>query len=143
MTLENNKEQNEINVRLAIYRFDCHPDEITQILGLTPTDIWIAGQPVRRPPSGRAKLHEENAWLLKSPLDGSSEIEEQVDALTDVIAPQADRFRDLPDNVCIELSCSVYGHEYMPAIHFTANQVRFLASLGAEIDVDVYDLTKG
>ena len=136
------KERNEIVVRLGIYEFGCHPDTITQILGLVPTHIWIAGQTAPGPPSIATRPDRVDAWLLESPLAGGSEIEEQVDALISALAPQADRFRDLPDNIYVELSCSVYGYEYMPAIYFTAEQVRFLASLDAKIDVDVYDLTE-
>lgn len=37
------------------------------------------------------------------------------------------------------MSCVVYAYKYWPAVNLTPDDLRYLVSLNAEFDVDLYD----
>ena len=129
----------EIKARLTVARFECSPEEITQILGIRPTKTWLRGETV----TPRAKnVHKSNGWTLRAPCDPlNSTVDEQVDSLISIITPHIEAFAKLPTGVYIELSCILYVYDYSrPVIGFSASTVRILAQIGANIDIDIYDL---
>lgn len=49
-------------------------------------------------------------------------------------------FAKLPNGVYIELACVIRVADYSrPVIGFSANTVRILAQIGANIDIDIYE----
>jgi len=131
--------QFEIKARFTIAGFECSPEEITQILGIRPTKTWLRGEPV----TSKAKnVYKENGWTLTSPCNPvSSTLDEQVDALISIIPPRIQAFAKLPAGVYIELACIIRVADYsQPVIGFSANTIRIIAQIGANIDVGIYDL---
>ena len=130
--------QSEIKAKLIIRDFDCSPEEITQLLKISPTQTWLQGKPV----TARAKnVHKSNGWLLESPCDpvGSS-LEAQVNSLLSLVLPHVELFTKLPISTRVELYCVLYVADYRePVIHFPTDIVRKLAQMGANIGIDIYD----
>lgn len=128
-----------VKLRLNITGFDCEPEEITKILMIEPDETWLQGQTVR---SGSRVTYKSNGWRVGSPQDGKqSSFTEQLSALKQHLLPALENFRNLPKGTQRELSCIVYGFEYVPPIGFEAEEVEFIASLGCSIDIDLSDLT--
>ena len=124
----------EIAIYLTITDFDCDPDEISNLLKLTPTKIYRIGE-LRIPQS--ILRNRTNGWKLKSSLSQST-IEEQVEHLLEQIRPCYEIITELGKKYEIEISCHVHCGVHIPAIHFNNNIIKQLAQLNASIDVDIY-----
>lgn len=129
----------EIKARLTVAEFECSPEEVTNLLGICPTKTWLCGETV----TPRAKnVHKSNGCILISPRDPvNSTVDVQVDSLISIITPHIEAFAKLPAGVYIELSCIIRVADYgRPVVGFSADTVRVLAQIGANIDIDIYDL---
>lgn len=131
--------KSEVKARLNIAEFECSPEKITKILGIQPTKTWIKGEPIN--PIGK-RVYKENGWMIESPINPvNSNVDEQVESLLSVITPYVEAFANLPSDVYIELSCVIYvpsNDHGRPTVGFSANTIKILAKLGANIDIDIY-----
>ena len=133
------KEQTEVKVHLSITHFECFPDEITQILGITPTRTWQRGTPI---PKSKGGVRKVNGWSLESPLDSTRSPEEQVDAILNKVMPNAERFEKLPPKCELNLSCAIYAYDDSQRVFsFSSEAVKALAAIGAPISIAYYDFT--
>jgi hypothetical protein len=129
---------NEVTVRLTLTSTDGSPEDVTARLGLQPTQSWRTGDPIGK----SARLYAMNGWSLSSGLDASAELDDHVRALLGLLEPAMPALRELSERWDLELSCALYAREYVPACHFDRETIERLASIGAEIDVDLYCLTQ-
>lgn len=125
---------------LAGYHFN--PDDITKTLGLEPTSTNHAGT------GGSLDKPVTSYWELST-----ETIEDEVDIykLTDIIIkqlePVEDKIRDIATNlnlsprIGVVLELSVDKDEISPDVGFGGRCIRFLADIGAFIDVE-YKLSK-
>jgi len=124
---------------LRILHEDLDPDEISRLLGVTPSSSHRKSDPLspRFPEKGRRKV---GAWLLKS--EGqvdSRDSRRHVDWLIDRLDGKAVVVRNLQsvghtiDISCYWLSASGHGGPSVPP-----EQARRLADLGIELWFDVY-----
>lgn len=125
-----------VEVRLTIYDFDCPPEQITQTLRIAPSRTWQKGDAV----PGTKRRERENGWVKHAPGFGDNDLQGQVASLLSVMVPLSNRFGELPPHSKVELSCMVFLYEGSVSISFSSQDVAGLAELGAEIDVDCYDL---
>ena len=135
---ENTGRDTVLKVRFIVSDFECASDEITRILGLQPTTTWRRGDRIPRTTMAR----KQNGWRLDSPAMPAGDFEEQFNVLLKVVMPHSEKFKNLPPQSEVELSCVIYVYDQRPVISFSADAVRCLASIGATIDVDYYDLTE-
>ena len=125
----------EIRVQLSLTGFAHDPRKLTEIIGLTPSKTWVAGEPVER----SKRTYESNGWRVTAP-QRVDEVEAGVDALFDHLAPRWENLRNVSRECRVELGVVVYAERQVPAIHFRDDQIRQLTELSAKIDVDVYCL---
>lgn len=129
----------EVKVGLDVYGFSCSPDEITKLLGMAPTRTWLRGDPVPRTILRR----EDNRWILNAACDTTVALREQVDSLLEQVSPAASRFAGLPSEARVQIFCAVYDSDRAVDLSFSKKAVEKIAALGAEINIDYYDLTDG
>ena len=78
------------------------PDEIAQHAGLPATSVGATDEPEAfELPRTTARL--ETAWVVDSPLDIDSPLEERLDALLDVVEPYARRLHQLGDGCLMHI----------------------------------------
>jgi len=128
---------------LAGYHFN--PDDITRLLGIEPTSVNRAG--------ARSGLDKPviSSWELSTDIVTGDGEEVDVYALTDIIIKQLEPIEEKILEVCkshnlsprmgVVLTLSVDKDESSPEVGFGARTIRFLADIGAFIDVD-YQLSE-
>ncbi len=137
MSVEGKKDF-EIKIRLNITDFVCDPDVITKILELTPDRTWLVGEAVIPEASN---VHKQNGWSIDSPLSSvANKVDNQIDALKELLLGKVEKFGELPEGVYVEISCVVYAHTYFPDIFFSNENISFLNRINACIDIDIFDL---
>src|SRR5947207_9065115 len=125
-----------ISAALTLTGSGYDPDEITQQVGVTPTDTWRLGERIQN----TALRHKHDGWSFSTGLQESFDLSQQVRTLLDQLQPY---FAALT-NCCrrwsleAEIECVIYAEGQIPAIHFDPDDVKRIAELGAEIDVDLY-----
>ena len=79
--------------------------------------------------------------MMAAPCVESMPLSQQVDELLELVFPAAPQFSALPVNARVVLSCAVYDYTRDVILAISKPAVERLAALGAEIDIDYYDMT--
>ncbi len=80
--------------------------------------------------------------MLRSPADPErTSAEEAVNALLAQF-PRLTAFAALPAEAEIQLTCTIYGHDERPGLWLSKDVMARLAQIGANLDVDIYDLVE-
>lgn len=126
----------------ALCGYHFNPDDITRLLGIEPTSINAAGAN-----SGLDKP-VISSWELSTATVSADSGTEEVDIykLTEIIVKQLEPIKEkilevakshnLSPRIGVELVLSVDKDETCPDVGFGARTVRFLADIGAFINVD-------
>lgn len=120
---------------------DFDPIFLTGMLGLEPTQAWARGakDPVRVLP--RCSLWDYSSETVVGEI---VDIYEMTEALVVQLEPFAERIRDTVTRLRLSAVLQVVLHistddsVSTPAIGFSPRVVRFVAEVGASIDVDTY-----
>lgn len=134
--------KNKVSLSFCIWNFeDVSHDEITNLLNITPTKIYVKGQ--KRNVTSNA-LIKENGWLLNSPLSVYSEFEDQMDSLLALLEPNLDALKLVSKKYYCEFSCAIFiyfnNDESTPSMHLTSQHLKFMNELNIEFDTDLYCL---
>ena len=123
---------------LAGYHFN--PDDITRLLGIEPTSVNRAGA------SSGLDKPVISSWELSTDIVTGDEEDVDVYALTDIIIKQLEPIEEKIVQICkshnlaprmgVVLTLSVDKDESSPEVGFGARTIRFLADIGAFINVD-------
>jgi hypothetical protein len=132
------RDKSHIDVYLVVRGID--PQETSRLLGITPTKTWLAGDLVHPPAIHRYK---DDGWVLKANYSRGVELTRYVEALIEQIKPSADRFHQLPAAVKVYVECAICDYQFRRTqLALSKKAVRGIARLGAELDIDYYDLSK-
>ena len=124
----------------ALYGYHFHPDDITRILGIEPTSINAAGagSPLDKPVI--------SSWEYSTETVNGETDEVDVFKLTESLVKKLDPIKDkivevtkshnLSPRMGVALTLSVDKDENCPDVGFGARTIRFLADIGAFINVD-------
>lgn len=132
----------ECFARLMIYPGNRHPDEITELLKIQPTEINVAGSSITNS-RGLTRRVKESGWFLDSGSHMfSKDIREHIDWIIEKIMPNHVALKNIQEmnDVKMTLKCvwfSLLGHSG-PVLW--PEQMRALANLDLECSFDVYFL---
>ena len=124
----------------ALYGYHFNPDDVTRLLGIEPTSTNDAG--------AYSNLDKPviSSWDLSTETVNGDEANVDIYALTDIIIKQLDPIKEKIIEVCkshnlsprmgIVLTLSVDKDETSPEVGFGARAIRFLADIGAFINVE-------
>lgn len=132
----------DIKVSLIISGFEGSPDAISRVLELQPSRTQLRGEPVSFGELKTKLRRKANFWILGSGCPSTASLQDQVAAIVRQVERAAERFRNLPDGASVTLSCAIYDYSRSVAIGFDASVISALGAIGADLDVDYYDLTQ-
>jgi len=111
-------------------------EEITQILGLKPSEAWNAGD--TNPRNGKPRTFM--VWHRSSGLDDKQPLEAHIKNLFLCMRPKVESIRKLWVDYNLTLCCVGYFHPSGHGMHFNREQIRQAAQLGLSFDLDFYYL---
>jgi hypothetical protein len=129
----------------ALVGYHFNPDNVTELLGLEPTATNDAGS--------KSTLDKPviSSWELSTETVDSDEGEVDIYALTDTLLKQLEPVKENILEVCknmnlsprigVALTLSVDKEESSPEVGFGGRTIKFLADIGAFINVD-YELSE-
>ncbi len=129
-------EQDEFCVSLTISGDDLAPDEITRLLGTSPTEAYRIGDPMPR--RNHTFTAKSGSWSINT-VRSTHDIEQQLTELFAKLASDPAIWKSLSSRYHAYLFCGVFlswfGHGFSmsPSLH------RLLADRNLEIVFDIYD----
>lgn len=127
-----------VRISLIILRFKCHPDGITEILGIRPSKSGLPGDPEVAPNGRLTGKKVKNAfWSLQASSDHQALFEEQLDDLLQLIKPVQDAFNQLPKDLTVAVGCTVFPEEKIPLFTLKPNAMKVMAAIGATFLLDI------
>jgi len=135
----------DIRVRLILGGFSHDPDEVTRLVGIEPTEVKRRGDEVswaHAVASGSTVPKvKSNFWILEVPSERNTTLAEQTRELLRILTPAAANFRKLPADKRPTISCVIYDYSREVVLEFPDDVVAGAAAMGAQINVDYYDLS--
>jgi len=107
------------------------PAEVTRILGQPPDKSWRLGEPR----SKSTLVHDHSAWILVQCSPESASVGDQLAALIDRVRPLL--VEGVPEGWEAQVSCEILSHGEFPSMTLAPGILRFLADVGASLDVDL------
>lgn len=132
----------DIKVYLIISGFEGSPDAISRVLGMQPTRTQLRGEPVTFGELKTKLRRKANFWILDSGLPTTAALADQVAAVVKQVEGAAARFTDLPEGSSVTLTCAIYDYSRDVALVFDTSVITALATIGADLNIDYYDLTE-
>ena len=129
-------EPNECFAYFTIVGDDLNPEEITEALGITPTDSWKKGD---LNPRNRYK-RKFGRWSLYSRLVRSEELESHIADVLTQLDQNPDAFRKISEAYGGRLQLVGCFHSYFPGLYYSPEIVQSLAQYRLEVDHDFYYL---
>lgn len=124
----------------ALYGYHFDPDQITRFLGIEPTSVDDAGT------KGGLDQPVISSWEISTDIVSSEESEVDVYALTEIILKKLEPIKEKILEACknhnlsprmgVVLTLSIDKDESSPEVGFGARMIRFLADLGAFINIE-------
>jgi hypothetical protein len=127
-----------IVTRLMVHDFDCDAGVISEILGVPPTKTWKTGDRVL---PAATNVYHQNGWMKESPVDPDRTTPEESVAALLALFPDASVFGRLPRPSQVEVSSTLYGYTERPYFSLGARYLAHLGAIGADLDLDIYDLS--
>ncbi|WP_187264810.1 DUF4279 domain-containing protein [Pontibacter beigongshangensis] len=137
---------NENIVELKIFDFDSEHGQITDMLGLAPTKVWVRGEEYifgdKR--NGLKKTRENNYWEYRSTNISNDWIGNHIDKFIDeIILPRKDVLRSISEKLHTELSIVQYIYEGCnPGLYFNKKALKAINDCGLELNIDLYVLSE-
>ena len=122
---------------LRIFGDDLIPDEVSRLLGCTPTEAWIKGQ-VKILRSGRELVRKSGAWFLKIAAAEPENLNGQVSELLAQMTSDLDVWKTVTRQYDVDLFCGWFMEESNEGVSVSAHTLCLLGERGIELSLDIY-----
>ena len=127
-----------IRASLLVRGFDGDPQQITQIVGRSPTRFGRPGDQLVGP-TGRAtnRTVRQNFWALQSRADPYAPLATHVADIVQQVGDAKSAFARLPKGCTVAILCTIIPEGGLPVLSLDAASMRALSEIGAELELDV------
>jgi hypothetical protein len=130
-----------INHSVAGLRFfgdDLNPDEISTLLGATPTDAHRKGDELVNS-SGKVRIAKTGSWRLRATRREPEDLEAQIFELLDQLSQNLDVWSDLSIRYKTDLFCGIFMGSSNDGLPLSPKALLALGQRGIALDLDIYD----
>lgn len=111
--------------------------EITDIMGVKPTESYEKGTPLsRRNP--KSAVRQESLWIKESGLDSSEPINTHISSLISLIENKVDLFKQLIPNCHIQIFCGFSSESGQGGFVLDAGLLKRLTLIPLDMTLDLY-----
>jgi hypothetical protein len=136
--MSNRRSSAALRVRSAILQ----PAEITERLGISPSDSVSKDQPISSRPG--SALRGISTWLLKSSRPAEEDLDAHIVDLLDVVLPHRERFLALREQCDVDIFCGYFcSSDSQGSIIFDRSLLTRLAEMDVDVIFDVYGCDDG
>lgn len=136
----------QVKVYFSLYGDDFPIDNVTESLGIEPTNSYKKGDVILRKlnpnvVSAKVQFRNETVWELGTDYQESYDLKEQLDQVIRPLKNKAAIINQLKKNYKLECDFSIViklENGDTPAFHLDNEQIEFANSIKAEFDIDLY-----
>jgi acetylglutamate kinase len=127
----------EVHVNLNIFSDTLTPEKISELTGIDADKFWLAGD--RR--KDTQIIEKENGWAIKSFLNKDDDLEAHIQDMRRRLSGKEGIIKSISElaGCDIQLSGVIYGSD-TPALCFDKDVIGWLGSIGASLDIDIYNI---
>lgn len=124
-------QKDDLKTEFLILDFDCNPEEISETLGIKPTEVIRKGDVKRADPSGINPpiLYKRNAWVLRLDTAKDESIQEHINNALEILRPKAKVVTNIASRYPGELSIFGFAKDKdRLALHLESKTIKELDS---------------
>ncbi len=127
-------EEYETYAYFRVLGFEGPYSEITDLLGLEPTEAWKKGDR-----DNYLQSKKESVWEYHSPLPKNEIfIDAHILSLINILETKAEQIKQLPNKYDVGINCVGYFTCANPGFHLDSKLLKRCAALNLSIDFDLY-----
>ena len=126
-------------VTLRIFGDDLIPDNITKLLGSTPTDSCIKDQEIIGKATGSIRRAKTGSWKIRANPRKPENIESQIFEIIDNLTNDLSTWSSLSSKYKIDLFCGVFLKTSNDGLVLSAEALLALGQRGITLGLDIYD----
>ena len=126
----------ESKASLRIWGEDLDPNEITALLGVSPSSSRRRGEPVSR--RENAPLARHGSWHLRAACNRPGDLDQQVAFLMTAISPDLNAWRGITDRYRADIFCGLFLENDAGGTHLSPETLMLVAERGIQIQFDIY-----
>jgi hypothetical protein len=113
------------------------PDEITQLLGCSPTDSYRKGE-LLRTPSGRELTAQSGQWTLNARESEPGNLNGQITEILDQLRGDFSAWDIIGKKFQARIYCGLFTREWNESIEISPGTLACLSSRGIELTLELY-----
>jgi hypothetical protein len=122
---------------LRIFGDDLIADEVSRLLGCSPTEAWTKGQ-VKVSRSGKELIRKSGAWFLKVSDSEPENIDGQVSELMAQMTSNLEVWATVAQQYDVDLFCGWFMEVSNEGVSVSVHTLSLLAERGIELSLDIY-----
>lgn len=123
-------------VSLRLFGDDLIPEEVTRLLGCSPTKVQRKGDVI--PDARYHRVARTGSWMLNGGLPKTTEIEQQIVALLESVTNDMEVWRQIVAKYDADIFCGVFLNDSNRGFSLSPTVTSMLADRGLEIGFDIY-----
>ncbi|AGK54492.1 TPR domain-containing protein [Bacillus sp. 1NLA3E] len=139
-------DKTQVKVYFSLYGDDFPIDNVTEILGIKPTNSYKKGDviPKKYNPnvvSTKVQFRKETAWEFGTDYQESNDVKVQLDHIIRPLKNKATIINQLKSKYNLECDFSIViimENGETPGLHLDNEQIEFANNIKAEFDIDLY-----
>ena len=126
-----------LTTKFYIAGWDFEPDDITDKLGLVPTEVWKQ----KREHLLSRKDIPNVSWNLGKHEERIYSVSDAVESVMDLLLPVKEKIKHVSEkpNYHVGITCSVTIYEDNPIYDLSVSAISKLSELGCEFSLDIFD----
>lgn len=128
---------------LRIFGDDLVPEEISKLLGATPTKSERKGEVSVGKSTGNERVAKTGSWRLAAATNCEGDLDAQINDLFKQLSFDLDVWRDLAAKYRIDVFCGVFMKTGNDGLDFSAATLRLLGERGVRLGLDIYSSEDG
>lgn len=125
-------------VTLRICGDDLLPDEITRLLGVSPTRAQTKGDEIIGKTTGQVRIAKAGMWRLSSPDREPEDIDGQIREILGLATNDLAVWQDITQRYRADLFCGLFMRVSNEGLSISAASLQALGVRGIELSLDIY-----
>lgn len=123
---------------LRVFGDDLNPDDVTRMLGASPTASTRKGD-ARTRPSGEPWLERTGSWRLKASELEPGNLDAQIQQIFAALTPDMAVWADLSDRFRLDMFCGLFMRKGNEGLEISPESLAALGARGVTLGLDIYE----
>lgn len=124
---------------LRFFGDDLDPDELSKLLGRSPTKSEQKGEEIVGKVTGQKRIARSGGWRLRAERRQPGDFDAQICEILDQLTDEINVWKDLTTRFRADIYCGLFMTQGNEGIDLSPDTLAKLAAGGLTLDFDIYD----